>query len=169
MVFSVGPAMLAERGWSLAAAGSATSLVLWIISVASPIGGFVSDRTGKPIALMLSGFVLFAVMLVAAARVDAVIAVFVILGLIGGMAVGPVMSLPARVLEPSVRAVGMGIFFTLFYAFVVAAPIAAGMLATRLGSASAAFDFGAAMLLLCLPAYWLFDRLASRAAAASAR
>jgi MFS family permease len=167
MVFSFGPAMLVERSWSLAGAGSATSLVLWIISVALPIGGVLSDRTGKPVAVMLTGFVLFAVTLVAAARVDAVIAAFVVLGLVAGMPAGAIMSLPARVLGPSERAVGMGIFFTLFYAFVVAAPIAAGILAARLGTASAAFDLGAAMLLLCVPAYWLFDRLAARAAVQS--
>ena len=73
------------------------------------------------------------------------------------------MSLPARVLTPPVRAVGMGIHFTLFYVFVVSAPIVAGVLSIRIGSAGAAFDFGALMLALCFPAYWVFDRLASRA------
>jgi hypothetical protein len=57
----------------------------------------------------------------------------------------------------------MGIHFTLFYVFVVATPIIAGVLATRIGTAAAAFDFGAVMLALCFPAYWVFDRLAARA------
>jgi len=37
------------------------------------------------------------------------------------------MSLPARVLAPTTRAIGMGVFFTLFYGFVVAAPLVAGV------------------------------------------
>jgi MFS family permease len=167
MVFAFGPVMLVERGWSLAAAGSATSLVLWIVSVASPIGGFLADRTGRHSAIMLSGFALFAIALLTAARTDIVIPAFAVLGLVGGLSVGPIMSLPARVLDPQMRAVGMGIYFTLFYAVVVVAPIVAGILASRLGTAAVAFDFGAVMLAVCFPTYWAFDRVAARAALAS--
>ena len=163
MVFGFGTILLVERGWSFAAAGSATSLILWIISLSVPFGGFLADRTGRHIEIMLVGFALFAVALLAATRTDAVIPAFVALGLVGGLSAGPIMSLPARVLAPPVRAVGMGIHFTLFYAFVVAAPIVAGVLSTRIGTAGAAFDFGAFMLALCFPVYWIFNRLAPRA------
>ena len=167
MVFGFGTILLVERGWSLAGAGSATSLVLWIVSLSVPLGGIVADRTGKHVEIMLIGFALFAAALVLATRTDAVIPAFVALGLVGGLSAGPIMSLPARVLTPPVRAVGMGIHFTLFYAFVVAAPIVAGFLSTRIGTAGAAFDLGALMLALCFPAYWAFDRLASRATPAA--
>ena len=46
MIFGFGTTMLVERGWSLAAAGSATSLVLWIISASVPIGGILADSGG---------------------------------------------------------------------------------------------------------------------------
>jgi len=163
MVFGFGTTVLVERGWSLADAGWATSVALWIVSISVPFGGILADRTGKRIEIMLIGFALFSVALLAATRTDAVIPAFVALGLVGGLSAGPIMSLPARVLTPPVRAVGMGIHFTLFYAFVVAAPIAAGVLSARLGTAGAAFDLGAFMLALCFPAYWVFDRLATRA------
>jgi MFS family permease len=167
MVFGFGITMLVERGWSLAAAGSATSLVLWLVSASVPIGGFLADRTEKPIAIMLAGFALFAIALLTAARTDAVIPAFVALGLVGGLSAGPIMSLPARILTPPLRAVGMGIYFTLFYLFVVSAPIVAGMLSSRAGTAAVAFDFGAFMLALCFPAYWAFKRLAARATLAA--
>ncbi len=163
MVFGFGITLLVERGWSLAAAGSATSLVLWIASLSVPFGGVLANRTGKHVEIMLIGFALFAVALLMAPRTGAVVPAFVALGLVGGLSAGPIMSLPARVLTPPVRAVGMGIHFTLFYAFVVAAPIVAGILCTRIGTAGAAFDFGAFMLALCFPAYWFFNRLALRA------
>jgi MFS family permease len=163
MVFGFGTTMLVERGWGLAAAGSATSLVLWLVSVSVPLGGVVADRTGKPVAIMMSGFVLFAMALLIATRTDAVIPAFVALGLAGGLSAGPIMSLPAGILTLPWRAVGMGIYFTLFYLFVVVAPIIAGSLSSRIGSAAAAFDFGAFMLGLCFPAYWAFTRLALRA------
>jgi MFS family permease len=163
MVFGFGTTLLVERGWGLAAAGSATSLVLWIVSISVPFGGVLADRTGKHIEIMLIGFALFAVALLTATRTGAVIPAFVALGLVGGLSAGPIMSLPARVLTPPVRAVGMGIHFTLFYVFIVAAPIVAGILSTRIGTAGTAFDLGAFMLALCFPAYWAFDRLAARA------
>ena len=163
MVFGFGTTMLVERGWGLAAAGSTTSLVLWLVSVSVPLGGVVADRTGKHIVIMLIGFALFAVALVTATRTDAVIPAFVALGLAGGLSAGPIMSLPAGILTPQLRAVGMGIYFTLFYLFVVSAPIVAGILSSRIGTAAVAFDFGAFMLALCFPAYWAFKRLAARA------
>jgi MFS family permease len=159
MVFGFGTILLVERGWSLAAAGSATSLILWIVSLSVPFGGVLADRTGKHVEIMLIGFALFAAALLIATRTGAVIPAFVALGLVGGLSAGPIMSLPARVLTPPVRAVGMGIHFTLFYVLVVAAPIVAGVLSNKVGTAAAAFDFGAFMLALCFPAYWVFVRL----------
>jgi Major Facilitator Superfamily len=137
--------------------------VLWIVSISVPVGGFLADRTGKHLEIMLIGFALFAVALLVASRTDAVIPAFVALGVVGGLSAGPIMSLPARVLSPPARAVGMGIHFTLFYTFVVAAPIVAGILSARIGTAGTAFDLGAFMLVLCFPAYWAFDCLAVRA------
>ena len=166
MVFGFGTILLVERGWSLSMAGSATSLVLWFASLSVPFGGILADRTGRHVAIMLAGFALFAVALLTATRTGAVIPSFIALGLAGGLSAGPIMSLPARVLTAPVRAVGMGIHFTLFYAFVVAAPIVAGMLSTASGTAAVAFDFGAFMLGLCFPAYWVFNRLALRTASA---
>jgi hypothetical protein len=77
------------------------------------------------------------------------------------------MSLPARVLSPQMRAVGMGIYVTLFYAIVVAAPIVAGILSARVGTARVAFDFGAFLPAVCFPTYWVFKRLAARATLAN--
>ena len=70
------------------------------------------------------------------------------------------MSLPARVLAPSTRAVGMGLFYTVFYIGMGVGPTVGGWLATWAGSASAAFDFGAVMLAACPLALWPFHRLA---------
>ena len=72
-----------------------------------------------------------------------------VLGIVCGVPAGPIMSLPARVLGPETRAVGMGIYFTVYYVGMFVAPAAAGWLAARLGGASAAFDFGAAAVSVC--------------------
>ena len=160
MIFGFGPAMLAERGWSVAAAGSAVSVVMWLTILSVPAGGFLADWTKRHIAFIVWGGVLFAAALVFATRTEATIASFVVLGIVCGLPAGAIMSLPARVLEPATRAVGMGIFFTVFYAGMFVAPAIAGWLAVRLGGASAAFDFGAVALLGASLLGWAFPVLA---------
>lgn len=159
MIFSFGPAVLAERGWSASDASSATSIALWLVAISVPLGGVIADRTGRRNLVLLSGLLLFAAMLIVAARTDAVLLIFAILGLVGGLSAGPIMSLPASVLRAETRAVGMGIFFTMFYLATVIAPLFGGWLANRTGSASVTFDMGAAMLFICCFALLLFGRL----------
>ena len=168
MVFGYGTALLTERGWSLAAAGSATSLVLWTAVISVPIGGLLADRTGRPREIMLAGFALFGLVLVIAARSEAVIFWFVIMGLVGGVSAGPIMALPSRVLDPSARAVGMGLYFTMFYVMVVIGPIVAGRLAEQVGTSRITFDFGAGMLVACFGLYWLYEQLRARHATVAA-
>jgi MFS family permease len=162
MVFAFGPTMLAERGWPLAAASTTTSIVLWLVAVSVPIGGYLADRTGRGEAILLGGCLAFAATLLVATRTDAVLPSFIAIGFTCGLAAAPILSLPVRVLEPATRAVGMGIFFTLFYLHVVAGPWIGGALATMAGTSRVTFDFGAAMLVLCCPALWLFRRVSGK-------
>ena len=162
--FSFGTAMLTERGWGLTAAGSTISLVLWLSSLSVPLGGIVADRTGRHTAVMLGGFTLFAAMLVIAVRSEFVILSFAALGVVSGISAGPIMSFPARVLDAEVRAAGMGIYFTILYAMAVGGPIVAGTVATMAGASRVAFDVGAAMLVGCFVAYWVFEKVSERPA-----
>lgn len=163
MVFGFGPAMLAERGWSNSAASSVTGVALWMVAVSVPLGGIIADRTGRRNLVLVAGLLLFAIMLVVAARAEAVLVMFVLLGLVGGLSAGPIMSLPSAVLQVETRAVGMGIFFTMFYLSVVLGPLVGGRLAEAVGSTSVTFDLGAGMLIACCAALWFFERLAKTA------
>ncbi|MGP0093186.1 MAG: CynX/NimT family MFS transporter [Xanthobacteraceae bacterium] len=163
MIFSFGPSMLAERGWSVAAASGATSVVLWLVALSVPLGGFLADRTGWDRTVLLGGFLAFAAMLVVAARADAVLPAFIVLGFVCGIPAGPIMSLPTRVLPPETRAIGMGVFYTLFYLAVVLGPWIGGYAASIIRSSRITFDLGAAMLLVCCAAFWVFRKLADHA------
>jgi MFS family permease len=163
MIFSFAPSLLNERGWPVAAASSATSVVLWLAALSVPFGGFLADRTGHHRTVLLGGFVALGTMLVVAARTDAVLPVFVGLGLVSGLSAGPIMSLPNRVLAPEARAVGMGVFYTLFYLVLVVAAWVGGLAASRAGTAQVTFDLGAVMLGACCVAWWIFEQLAARA------
>ncbi|WP_410712121.1 MULTISPECIES: hypothetical protein [Bradyrhizobium] len=85
--------------------------------------------------------------------------VVIALGILCGLPAGPIMSLPARVLEQKTRPIGMGIFYTVFYAGMLAGPAIGGKLSTAVGSAGAALDFGAAVLLACPAVLWFFRRM----------
>lgn len=159
VVFSFGSLMLAERGYSMVAAGAVTSIVLWVAALSVVLGGVIADKSGRPggvIALSLAGF---ALAMLLASRSDAVTVIFAVMGLVGGLGAGPVMSLAAQVLTPATRAVGMGIFFTFYYAIMMCAPWLAGTLAEIFGSARVAFDAGAAALLLAFPFWGVFHMM----------
>jgi MFS family permease len=158
MVFIYGPTLLVDKGWSLSAAGSTVSLVFWLRGLSIPIGGILADRLRRPEAVMNLGLFLFATMLCVAAGTEYLSQAFVVLAFISGMPTGPIMSLPVRVLTPEVRAVGMGIYYTMFYIIAVTAPIAAGYLATFADTSRATFYFGAAMLGVCVISHQLLRR-----------
>jgi MFS family permease len=154
IIFSFGPSMLVERGWSIASAGSAVSIVLWLAVLSVPCGGFLADRTGRPQSILIAGSVLFSMLMLALPRENAVIATIAALGLVSGQPAGSIMSLPARVLKPTTRAIGMGIFYTVYYGIMMLGPIVGGACAKWAGTAAAAFDFGAVVLLACPLLLW---------------
>jgi MFS family permease len=162
VIFSFGPTMLVERGWSLAQAGSIISIVLWFAVISVPMGGLLADRWKKPQVFLVVGALLFAGLMLLIVRTDAVIVTTIALGLVSGQPAGPVMSLPARVLQPATRALGMGLFYTVYYAAMMVGPMIAGSVAKWAGSAAAAFDFGAAVLVICPLLLWGFNRVAAR-------
>jgi predicted MFS family arabinose efflux permease len=124
----------------------------------------LADRTRRPQSILVAGSILFAILMLALPRENAVIATIIALGLISGLPAGSIMSLPARVLKPATRAIGMGIFYTVYYATMMLGPIVGGACAKWTGSAAAAFDFGAVVLLVCPLIPWGFNRLAPVAA-----
>jgi predicted MFS family arabinose efflux permease len=57
------------------------------------------------------------------------------------------MSLPVRLLPADARPIGVGLFYTVFYVAMMVGPGLGGSYATWSGTAGAAFDFGAVMVL----------------------
>jgi MFS family permease len=168
MIFSFGPILLVQREWSIGAAGSAISIVLWLAVVSVPFGGFIADRLKRPNAILAWASILFALLMVAMAHTSAVIPVVVGLGLISGQPAGPIMSLPARVLSPPTRAIGMGVFYTVYYAAMMLGPMLGGAAAKWAASAAAAFDLGGLVLLDCPLLLLAFNRITAPARASIA-
>ena len=158
MIFSFAPSMLVERGWSTAAAGSAVSIVLWLAALSVPFGGYLADQTGSRNAILATSCFAFAALVLLLWRGSAVLPTLVVLGLVCGLPAGAIMSLPARALAPPTRALGMGLFYTVYYATMLIAPWLGGKLALWAGSAGAALGLGSAALLACPILLWGFER-----------
>ena len=159
IVFSFGPTLLVERGWTIAAAGSTISVVLWIAVFSVPLGGMLADRLRRPQLILVAGAILFALLMLLLPRRHEVLLLVIAIGVVSGQPAGPIMSLPARVLQPATRAIGMGIFYTVYYAAMMLGPIIAGACGKWTGSVAAAFDFGAATVLVCPLILWVFNRI----------
>lgn len=163
-IFSFGPLMLAGRGWSISAAGSIISIVLWISVFAVPGGGVLADRSRRPQTVLVAAAIGGALLMLVFPRIEAVLPAAIALGLVAALPAGPIMSLPARVLAPATRSIGMGIFYTMYYGAMMLGPVAGGAVAKWAGNAGAAFDFGAAMMLVCPLLLWGFNAIAPAAA-----
>ena len=163
MVFAFGPSVLSERGWSLTAASSTTSIFVIGTAIALPLGGIIADRTGRRDTVILISLIGYSALLPVAlyAPTWGITIALSVAGFFFGLGAGPIMTLPAAILRPDSRALGMGVFFSIYYALMMAGPAIAGALADRAGEAGVTFLFGSALLIACIPALGIF-RLMTR-------
>jgi hypothetical protein len=81
-------------------------------------------------------------------------------GILSGPCAGPIMALPARALRAQLRSVGMGIYYTWYYAAMALLPPLAGLFRDLTGRPSAPLLFGSALLVLAAGALLCFTRYA---------
>lgn len=163
MVFAFGPSVLSERGWSLTAASSTTSIFVIATATALPLGGIIANRTGRRDTVILISLIGYSALipLVLFSPAWGITITLSVAGFFFGLGAGPIMTLPAVILRPGSRALGMGVFFSIYYALMMAGPAIAGALADRAGEAGVTFLFGSALLIACIPALGIF-RLMTR-------
>jgi predicted MFS family arabinose efflux permease len=167
LFFSYAPLLMVAQGSTPTVSASLTSLAIWFTILAIPTGGYLVDRSGKPImAIIACG-------LIAALALMSFVADFhpTISCLIFGLAIGPlsgaILSLPAKVLAPGDRSLGFGLFYTCFYVLVAIGPSAAGRLQDAWGSPAAALVASAALLVTMVPLALFFVSLSKRSVFAS--
>ena len=157
MVFSFGPALLTERGLALTSASSITSLFMFLLAIGVPLGGFVADRSGRRDAVILFSLASYIVMIPLSllVPVSMVAPILIALGFLLGLGAGPIAGMPAGILPPTSRAFAMGVYFSIYYLWMMAAPLFAGLLADLFGTAAATFLFGAALMCVSSLVLWL--------------
>lgn len=121
-----GPKVLEGSGTSAVAAAGVISIGSWLMIVSGALCGQIVDRFGRRdivLAVCMTGAVLALWMLSLPGGGGAASLLF---GLVGMAPAGVIMSLAGLALRPEARAFGMGVFFTIYYAIMVAIPPVAG-------------------------------------------
>jgi MFS family permease len=145
---SFGTEYLVAQGITLTAAGASVSLTSWLIIPALPLGAWIAERIGKPVSTMV---VTFAMLVCAIPFTGSYALVFAAIGIIFGPAGGLIMALPAQVLHKDNRAMGMGIFFTIYYAGMGIFPAIAGYTRDATGDPAAPFFIAGIAVIFALP------------------
>lgn len=153
---SFAPSVLITGGYSAVSASGIISLASWLMIFSGVICGWVADRTDRP------DLVLYICM---AAAIAALAILFVmplaipsslIFGLMGIAPAGVIMALTGQAMRPENRAIGMGLFFTIYFLAQTPAPAIAGWLYDMTGEELWPMMFAAALFLLTAVSYYGF-------------
>ncbi|MTI42465.1 putative MFS family arabinose efflux permease [Roseibium hamelinense] len=131
---SFGPKVLEELGQSAIAAAGIVSIGSWLMIFSGAVCGQVVDRFGgrnAVLAVCMGGAVASLMLLgVQGGGLGA----SVLFGLIGMAPAGVIMAMAGQAMRPQVRAFGMGIFFTVYYAIMLVTPPIAGAILDATGN-----------------------------------
>ena len=147
---SFGPILLMEQGISAPDSGLLTSVISWSFMIALPLGGYVAYRFNVPNTVMIVGLVVATCAGAYAPYAANIGTAFLFFGLALAFATPVIATLPARLLQPDNRAVGLGIYFAWHFIGAALLPILAGQLKDATGSAAGSLLLGAYLLLICL-------------------
>jgi MFS family permease len=112
--------------------------------------------------IMVVSFVSLAILIWTIPFTSAYVGIFIAIGIVFGPAGGLIMALPSQVLKPENRAIGMGIFFTVYYLGMGIFPPIAGLLLDFTDNPAAPLLLAGATLCLALLALMGFRSLCSR-------
>ena len=142
---SYAPIILVERGTLHTTASLVISLLSWLLIVIIPLGGYLTDRTGKK-DVMFWGGCLTAAAAIAMVPIMDPVELWVVLSAVLGLTVGMIMALPGEVLSPESRATGLGLYYTMYYIGTGILPVIAGWIQDAMDSAALVIWFSAACL-----------------------
>ena len=153
------PSLMAARGESLVLTGLVLTIATWGNVPATMAGAGLAERFGA-FRIFLLGTAALVVGMTGAALLDWPVIFAVVVGIVGSFHPGVIMAVGTLSARPENRAVGMGLFYSIYYAGGAVAPALCGRAADLWGGAEGALLAAAILSALALPMYLLHRRLA---------
>jgi predicted MFS family arabinose efflux permease len=163
IVPTFGPPLLSSQGMTFSEAAVLISVSNWLVIGSVPLGGWMAQKFRRPNTFMTLGFILFGLAMLLLPFGSA-IPLIISMGIIGGIPAGPIMAMPAAVLRPESRAVGMGLFWTIYYGVYASLPPLAGLALDFTKSTASPLFFGAGLLFVSLSLLAWFRLMKNRLA-----
>ncbi len=154
------PSVMAVRGEGLVLTGLVLTIATWGNVPATMVGGGLAARFGGFRIFML-GTLALVVGIAGAALLDWPVSLAVVIGIVGSFHPGVIMAVGTLSARPENRAVGMGLFYSMYYAGGAVVPALCGRAADLSGGPEGALLAAAAVSALAIPMYLLHRRLAA--------
>ena len=142
-------------------AGLLTSLAAMVSIVSVPLGGFLSDRTGRPNLFIVGGAVGTALTCILVPHIAPALLWVLLFGFLRGGCTGGIMALPSQVLRPESRSTGFAISSATYFVAMAAFPPVAGYILDTSANAAAPLWF-AGILWLLIPVVLAVFKLLQR-------
>jgi len=162
------PALLIDRGFTVARAGFLVSWASLIAIGSLPLGGYLIDHTRKPNLWIAVGVVATAMACFMLSLAGPVLLWIVLFGLAFAPPTSAIVALPSEVLRPESRSTGFGAFWAVYYLGMAVVPSVAGYLLDATGNAATPVWFSGLLWVMILPVLVVFRVLQHRWPPASA-
>ena len=131
---SFGPKVLEGLGQTAIAAAGIISVGSWLMIISGALCGQIVDRIGgrNVVLTICMGGAIASLLLLSLPGAE--LGASLLFGLIGMAPAGVIMAMSGQAMRPQVRAFGMGIFFTVYYAIMLVVPPVAGAILDTTGS-----------------------------------
>lgn len=135
------PILLIGQGMRVVDAGWLTSIAAAVSLVSVPLGGALSDRTGKPNYFIVGGSLGTALSCVLVPYIAPALLWVLLFGVLRGGCTGGIMALPSQVLRPENRSAGFAVGTTMHLICMASFPPIAGYLLDATGDNAAPLWF----------------------------
>ena len=152
------PSLMAARGEGLVLTGLVLTIATWGNVPATMLGAGLATRLGG-FRIFLLGTVALVLGMTGAALLDWPVICAVVIGVVGSFHPGVIMAVGTLSARPENRAVGMGLFYSMYYAGGAVVPAMCGWAADMSGGPEGALLAAAAVSALAVPLYMLHRRL----------
>jgi MFS family permease len=152
------PSLMATRGEGLVLTGLVLTIATWGNVPATLLGAGLAARFGG-FRIFLLGTAALVMGMIGAALLDWPVTCAVVVGIVGSFHPGVIMAVGTLSARPENRAVGMGLFYSMYYAGGAVVPAMCGWAADMTGGPEGALLAAAAVSALAVPMYLLHRRM----------